>query len=106
MNTFFLIPLLIMALSVPLILGKVPPNRFFGFRMSSTLESPSAWYPANRAAGWLLLAVGGFSLSFNLAVRWMFPDWSPNRVASWMGLGLGIPLLAGLVGYGISLGRR
>jgi uncharacterized membrane protein len=53
------IPLLIVCgvlalASVPLILGKVPPNDYYGVRTSATRASPSAWYAANRTGGVIL----------------------------------------------------
>ena len=44
-------------LSVPLIKGKVPPNPWYGFRVRRTLSDPAVWYPANRYAGWRMLAM-------------------------------------------------
>ena len=38
--------------AVPLILGRVKRNRWYGLRMSRTLASDEAWYPANRFYGW------------------------------------------------------
>ena len=47
--------ILLIALSIPLIKGKVPPNGLYGFRIPLTMNSPEIWYPANRYAGkWLL----------------------------------------------------
>ena len=42
---------LVASLSVPLWLGKVPPNGLYGFRTPRLVNDPRAWYPANRAAG-------------------------------------------------------
>ena len=56
---FVLIGLLMIGLAIPLILGRVPPNHWYGFRIRLTLDDPSIWYPANRYAAWLLLVVGG-----------------------------------------------
>lgn len=50
--------LLLIALSVPLIQGRVKPNAWYGFRIPLTLNGPDIWYPANRYAGQLLLAYG------------------------------------------------
>ena len=50
--------LLIAALSLPLILGKIPPNPWYGFRTPRTLGDPAVWYPANAYAGRWLLATG------------------------------------------------
>jgi uncharacterized membrane protein len=48
----------IVALSIPLILEKVGPNRLYGFRTRKTLSSPRIWYAANRVAGRDLLIAG------------------------------------------------
>ena len=50
--------LLMIVLAVPLIQGRVQPNAWYGFRIRLTLDDPDIWYPANRYAGWLLLAYG------------------------------------------------
>jgi hypothetical protein len=60
-------------LSVPLILRRVPPNRFYGFRTRVTLSSKDIWYPANAFFGWALLVaavvgVGAVSLLPRTAV--------------------------------------
>ncbi len=56
MNT--LSGLLLVALSFPLILGKIGPNPWYGFRVQKTLSDPAIWYPANAYAGKRLLVVG------------------------------------------------
>ncbi len=44
-------------ISVPMILGKIPPNGFYGFRVRKTMEDPEIWYTANAYSGkWLLVA--------------------------------------------------
>jgi hypothetical protein len=45
-------------LSVPLILYKIPPNGYYGFRVRSTYENPKLWYKANAYAGRRFLVVG------------------------------------------------
>jgi len=43
------------AVSVPLILRKIPPNPLYGFRVRQTLDDPQIWYPVNAYSGrWLL----------------------------------------------------
>jgi len=49
--------LLILA-SVPMIIGTVPPNRWYGFRTPRTQSDPKVWYPANRIAGQYLAFAG------------------------------------------------
>lgn len=47
--------LLIGALAIPLILGKVKMNRLYGIRFARSFESDEAWYAINRYGGRLLL---------------------------------------------------
>ena len=47
--------LLIAGLSLPLILQKVPPNRFYGFRSKRTLGDEEVWYRVNRLGGGFLV---------------------------------------------------
>ena len=69
------VPLLILLLSIPMILDRVPPNGAYGFRTPKTLSSPEIWYPANRAAGWFMLAAMVVAICFNLALWWAYPEW-------------------------------
>ncbi len=47
---------LLVALAVPLLRDKIPPNGWYGFRVPSTLYNPDLWYKVNRyMARWLLL---------------------------------------------------
>ena len=61
---------LLAGLAVPLLLDKVPPNGWYGFRVPSTLYNPDLWYKVNRyMARWMLLAgiitvVGAIGLFF------------------------------------------
>lgn len=50
---FFTPAILILTLSIPLIFGIVPPNRFYGVRTAQTLRNTQLWYSANRLAGCL-----------------------------------------------------
>jgi uncharacterized membrane protein len=49
---------LFIAISLPLIYQKVPPNRLYGFRVRKTLSNPRIWYAANRITGIDLLLTG------------------------------------------------
>ena len=42
----------IAAISVPLILKKVPPNPLYGFRTARTLADRALWFRVNCFAGW------------------------------------------------------
>ena len=58
LSLFVAAGLLLIALSLPLIWGKVGPNLWYGFRVRRTLRDPAVWYPANAFAGKCLLYVG------------------------------------------------
>lgn len=45
------LPALMIALALPMVLGKIPPNRYYGFRTRKTLSNSEIWYRANRGAG-------------------------------------------------------
>jgi uncharacterized membrane protein len=51
-------PIIIIAVSIPLILRMIPRNGWYGFRVPKTLASDQVWYPANQAAGIALLLAG------------------------------------------------
>src|ERR1700677_4956929 len=50
--------LLLAAISIPLILKKIGPNPWYGFRVRKTLDNPAVWYPVNAYAAKRLLVVG------------------------------------------------
>lgn len=50
--------LLVVALAIPLLLEKVPPNAWYGFRTPRTLSNSEVWYSANVGASKILLAFG------------------------------------------------
>ena len=50
--------LLLVGLSIPLLLNKVPPNPWYGFRVPSTLADETLWYKVNRHMARWLLATG------------------------------------------------
>lgn len=69
MDSFLLINLLFIGasiifigLAIPLILGKIPPNQWYGFRTPKTLSEARIWYPVNRIMGYDLVAVGTASI--------------------------------------------
>jgi uncharacterized membrane protein len=61
-------PLIIIALSIPLISGKIGRNYLYGFRTPRTMASDAVWYPANRVGGMLFLGVGVVWLTAGLLV--------------------------------------
>lgn len=71
------------ALAIPLILRRIPPNRWYGFRTRKTRSNDRIWYEANRIAGWDLLwaGVAVFVLSFYVGERNPFVILGPVVVA-------------------------
>ena len=50
--------LLLVVLSIPLWLRRVPPNGLYGVRIRATLNNPTLWYAANRYFAPRLAATG------------------------------------------------
>jgi hypothetical protein len=50
--------LLLTALSLPLLAGKIKPNPIYGFRVPQTLENPDLWYATNKYFARYQLVVG------------------------------------------------
>ncbi len=67
-------PILIVC-SIPLVLRWVPPNRFFGLRIPSTLKDESVWYDANALSGrhMMLLGLVMVALEFVLPISAWIP---------------------------------
>jgi hypothetical protein len=72
-------PFIFIVFSIPLILGLVPKNRFFGFFIPIfTTSSDAVWYYANRVAGIANVTAAALWLS----LEWLLPQvLSPRRSA-------------------------
>jgi hypothetical protein len=95
----YVLPALFVIAAVPMALGKVPPNRVFGFRTPKTLSSPEIWYPANRIAGWWMIAAGVAAVCLNLVVWRTHPDSSPAALVGVMAGLTGAILIATLLSF-------
>ena len=80
----FGLPILLGILALPLRLGKVRPNLFYGFRTPKTMSSPEIWYTANRFAGQWLLAASALTILINFSLWYTRPDWPPETLTLWM----------------------
>jgi len=56
--SMFVIGILEMGLSIPLIFEKVPPNWIYGFRTRKTRHNENIWYQANKFAGKTMFLAG------------------------------------------------
>ena len=91
--TACLLPGLVVLLAAPLTMGKVPPNQLYGFRTPKTRSSPAIWYPANRFAGWAMMAAGLLTLFVNLILWRTNPDWPAQMLVRWMAIDLVVWIL-------------
>jgi len=73
--------LLLTALAVPLIQGRIPRNGWYGFRVPKTLSSDEVWYPANRFMGQELLRCGLVLTVGSLALTVVAGNLSVDAVA-------------------------
>jgi uncharacterized membrane protein len=84
---FILIGILIFVMGAVLYLGKIPPNRWFGFRTPDTLANKDLWYKANRYLGrdvmilvlyWILvtLIINNLKLEYPVSLLvWVVSIW-------------------------------
>jgi hypothetical protein len=85
--------LILVAAGVPLTRRIVPPNRWYGVRLRSTLADERIWYAVNERSGRDLIVLGITVVLVAFGVPLVLPDWSPElRV-----LVVAIVLVIGLV---------
>lgn len=46
-------------LAMPLVLGLIPRNRFYGMRTPKALSDDGVWYPVNRVSGVVIMIASG-----------------------------------------------
>jgi uncharacterized membrane protein len=80
---------LIVALSIPLILRKVPPNHAYGVRIPKAFESERNWYDINAYGGKLLLVFGIVLIVYGIVMR----PFAPEAKSIWTLLYVIAPLL-------------
>ena len=71
---------LVVLFSVPLVLGRVPRNLFYGFRTPKTLSSDAVWYPANRILGRAMIIAGLFGMMMGLLSKFLAMPMAPGRI--------------------------
>jgi len=102
---FALVGLMFAGLSVPLIKGLVPPNRFYGFRTAKSLANPKIWYEINRISGTDLFLAGAFITVSSLAMLVFAQRMQPEVIA----ITLLIVMIVSLVGvllHGLAVLRK
>ncbi len=63
---FVFLGLLFIGLSIPMVLRKIPPNSWYGWRTPKAYESPEIWYEINRYAGRDFLVMGAVQVIYNV----------------------------------------
>lgn len=89
---FAVVGLIFIGISIPLSLGKVPPNSFYGCRTTKTLSDPKIWYEANRISGkdFLISGVPGNSPSPESGCKTPGPS-KPHQVCGRLKLNYDLP---------------
>jgi len=72
--------LLLVGLSIPLLLRRVKPNWWYGFRVPKTLSDERIWYDSNAYAGKWLLISGAIHTVVSL-VLYFIPAFRMNLLA-------------------------
>jgi len=102
---FGLVGLLFVGISIPLIQGHVPPNRYYGFRTPKTLSDPVIWYEVNRASGRDLLLAGLFITFCSTTMMFLAQSWQAERVVITL-LSVTVLCVVGATFHGLRLLRR
>jgi len=92
----YILPGLAIVLGIPMALGLIPPNRFYGYRTRKTLSSAEAWYPANRVSGWSLAIAGLAATGLNALLQHALAAWPSATQQFFMALSTGLLLLVAL----------
>jgi branched-subunit amino acid transport protein len=103
---FFVPAAIFVAISIPLVLGIVPPNRFYGFRTPRAMASRDMWFVVNRYAGVAILIAAGVYLAIARALP--YDRASPDDFRVWLIhlMGFAGPLAAAFVATARRARRR
>jgi len=87
---FLVASILILIVSIPLVAGWIPRNRFYGVRTRKTLSDDHVWYASNRFGGWLFIV----SSLIYLGIAALVPYSADSTTLNWWAhiLGLLLPL--------------
>jgi uncharacterized membrane protein len=98
------VSLLISALAVPLALGRIGPNAFYGVRLQATLADRRVWFEVNRIIGRELVCVGVL-LALIAGLGGLFLDLQPVVYARLYTI-LTLALLAGILVRALAVTTR
>lgn len=78
---FAFLGMFFVALSIPLIRNRVPPNPHYGFRTTKTLSDPKIWYEVNHISGKDLFLAGILIAVSSLTTLTLAQTWKNEHVA-------------------------
>jgi uncharacterized membrane protein len=89
--------LILIGVSIPLVLKKIPPNQWYGFRVPKTFSSDRIWYEANRVAGIDLCLAGGAVIGASVVMNFIAPMVGEGISVTVMLIVIIVSLLAAIV---------
>ncbi len=89
--------LILIGVSIPLVLKKIPPNQWYGFRVPKTFSSDHIWYEANRVAGIDLCLAGGAVIGASVVLNFISPMLGEGISVTVMLIVIVVSLLAAVV---------
>jgi hypothetical protein len=104
LGTCVLMGLTFAGLAIPLLLQRIPPNGWYGFRTRLTRSDPRIWYPVNAWGARRLLWLGAGTLLVAPASLLIPETWLPAYLLAVSGLWVGA-LVVVLV-LGVRYARR
>jgi len=95
--SFIVVSFLLIVISIPLIIKKIPPNCVYGFRIKKTLANREIWYKANTFGG-ISLLVSALFILISCVVLLLNKDRLSFDAVNSAGLGLFLaPILVSLI---------
>lgn len=92
------LPLLIIALAIPLVCEKIPPNGWYGFRIQKTFSSDEMWYRTNKLGGQYFIVAALLQMAAAVILGFIWPR-SATPAAVWAILPGAPVLIAALLWY-------
>jgi uncharacterized membrane protein len=96
MQPFAIPALVLFIVAVPLVLGLIPRNRFYGVRTRASLPDDHVWYAVNRLAGSAIMIASVVYAA--VALAWPYDRSASDNSSTW-GLHLAafvVPLIVGI----------
>ncbi|MCE5340314.1 MAG: SdpI family protein [Planctomycetaceae bacterium] len=65
---FVVCDLIFVAISIPLLLEKIGPNQWYGFRVEKTLDNREIWFKANKYMAKAFIVMGCIQIIYNIVL--------------------------------------